>query len=85
MEFLTAMAVGLGLTLDEFQKVIKQAGLSLIEGNHLDDAYSFILTAMQGKSIDECNDFLDEVGLQILGTHIRDEKWQSNSYVKEDY
>lgn len=80
-----AMAVGLGLSLDEFQKVISQAGLSLKEGDELDDAYSFILSVMQGKSIDECNDFLEEVGLQILGTHTRDEKWLSQSYVKGDY
>lgn len=51
----------------------------------MDDAYSFILSVMQGKSIDECNDFLEEVGLQILGTHTRDENWQSQSYVKGDY
>lgn len=75
-----AMAVGLGLSLSEFQDVIKQAGLSLKDGDELDDAYSFILSVMQGRPIDECNDFLDEIGLRILGTHTRDDNWDTKSY-----
>ena len=75
-----AMAVGLGLSLQEFQDVIKQAGMCLKSGDKTDDAYSFILTVMQGQSIDECNDFLDSIGIPILGTHTRDEKWNEKSY-----
>ena len=75
-----AMAVGLGLSLQEFQKVIKQAGICLKEGDETDDAYSFILTVMQGQSIDECNDFLESIGVPVLGTHSRDEKWHEESF-----
>ena len=70
-----AMAVGLGLSLTEFQSVIKQAGLALIDGDKQDDAYVFVLSALQGKTIDECNEFLETIGLSALGTHSRDESW----------
>ncbi len=67
-----AMAVGLGLSLSEFQNVIKQAGMILKDGDKTDDAYSFILSTMQGMGIDECNDFLEEIGVSKLGTHSKD-------------
>lgn len=66
-----AMAVGLKLSITEFQNVIKQAGLSLKEGDKVDDAYTFVLTAMQGYDIDTCNDFLEQNGIGKLGTHTR--------------
>ena len=75
-----AMAVGLGLSLQEFQTVIKQAGLCLKEGDKTDDAYSFLLSVMQGQSVDECNDFLENVDVPRLGTHTREETWNEESY-----
>ena len=74
-----AMAVGLGLSLSEFQFVIKQAGLSLIDGDKQDDAYTFVLSVLQGRPIDECNDFLETIGLPALGTHSRDEGWSERN------
>ena len=41
-------------------------------------AYSFILTAMQGKSIDECNVFLESKGFKPLGNRLRREKKAAN-------
>ena len=70
-----AMAVGLGLALTEFQDAIRLSGMCLVRGDTLHDAYSFILSTMQGCDIDYCNDFLLSVGLQILGTHERDSNW----------
>ena len=70
-----AMAVGLGLALTEFQDAIRLSGMCLVQGNTLHDAYSFILSTMQGRGIDSCNDFLLSIGQQALGTHERDSKW----------
>ncbi len=75
-----AIAVGLGLSLQEFQGVIKQAGLCLKEGDKTDDAYSFILSVMQGQPIDECNDFLENVDVPKLGTHSREKTWNKDSF-----
>ena len=75
-----AMAVGLGLSLQEFESVTKQAGLCFKVGDYTDDAYSFILSMMQGQSIDECNEFLEEINVPTLGTHSREETWNEESF-----
>lgn len=77
-----AMAVGLGLTLMEFQDVIQKAGMCLIKGNTEHDAYSFVLTTLQGAGIDRCNEFLHAIGIPTLGTHERDDTC-SQGYGKE--
>lgn len=66
-----AMAVGLQLSFQEFQNIINLAGISLIVGDREHDAYSYLLTALQGKGIDECNDFLEKIGVETLGTQTR--------------
>ncbi len=76
-----AMAVGLQLSVTEFQDAIKHSGLCLIEGDKKHDAYSFILSVMQGKDIDECNEFLESVGIEPLGTHTRED--YGNCFSKE--
>ena len=68
-----AMAVGLRLSITEFQDAIRRSGLCLIEGDYKHDAYGFILSVMQGKNIDECNEFLEKSGIEPLGTHMREE------------
>lgn len=77
-----AMAVGLKLTLMEFQEIIQKAGMCLIKGNKEHDAYAFALTALQGQDIDQCNDFLEEVGVDRLGSHERADAY-SRGYGKE--
>ncbi len=77
-----AMAVGLGLTLMEFQEVIQKAGMCLVKGNIEHDAYSFALTTLQGVGIDRCNEFLSAIGIPTLGTHERDDTC-SQGYGKE--
>lgn len=67
-----AMAVGLHLTVPEFQTVISRAGLCLVDGREPDDAYAFILSVLSRRGIDTCNDFLRAIGLSPLGTRERD-------------
>lgn len=67
-----AMAVGLNLSKSEFQEIIKKAGLCLVDGDEVHDAYSFLLTLMIDHDIDECNDFLEKLGIEKLGTHSRE-------------
>lgn len=52
-----AMAVGLGLTLMEFQEVIQKAGMCLVKGNIEHDAYSFALTTLQGAELIDAMSF----------------------------
>ena len=75
-----AMAVGLNLTLQEFQEILQQAGLNLKRGDKQHDAYAFLLTVMNGKSIDECNDFLESIGVKTLGTHERSTTWSGSNF-----
>lgn len=72
-----AMAIGLELSLAEFNNVIKLAGLTFIDGNKEHDAYSFVLSCMNGSDIDTCNDFLESEGVEKLGTKSR---WDDNQY-----
>lgn len=74
LETYMAMAVGLQLSITEFQNVIRKAGLCLVDGRTPDDAYAFILATMNRAGIDACNDFLTSVGADPLGTRERDAK-----------
>ena len=73
-----AMAVGLELSLSEFELIIACAGYSLISGNIEHDCYSFILSTLNGCGIDVCNDFLESMNLKPLGTQSRD--WKDYEY-----
>lgn len=63
----------LGLSLDctEMTEVLKLGGMTFIPGNRDHEAYKYLFTAMYGKGIDECNAFLEEVGVETLGTKQR--------------
>lgn len=74
-----AMAVGLGLSLEEFIEIINLAGFTLIKGNKEHDAYSFIMSSMNGENIDSCNDFLESIGVDKLGAKTRME-WNDNQF-----
>lgn len=75
-----AMAVGLCLSIQEFQEVLQQVGLNLIRGDKQHDAYAFLLATMNGASIDECNAFLESIGVETLGTHERETTWSGNIF-----
>lgn len=74
-----AMAVGLGLSLSEFTEIINLAGMTLIQGNTEHDAYSFILSSMNGEDIDTCNDFLENIEVDTLGSKTR-ATWGDNQF-----
>lgn len=71
MPALVAMGVGLGLDLQEMEEVLSLAGLSFKKGDHDQQAYKYLFSGMYGHSIDECNEFLEEVNVPTLGTHER--------------
>ena len=65
------MGVGLQLDLNEMEEVLALAGLSFNPTDYNEQAYRYLFTGMSGKSIDECNDFLMELGVPLLGTQQR--------------
>ncbi len=71
MPALVAMGVGLGLDLQEMEEVLSLAGLSFKKGDHEQQAYKYLFSGMYGHSIEEYNEFLEEVGVTTLGTHER--------------
>lgn len=76
LEAFMAMAVGLGLTLSETEKVLHASNLGFIENRRSPDfrrhqAYKYVLTAMHPCDIWTCNEFLEGRGLPPLGTHAR--------------
>lgn len=68
---LVSMGVGLELSLDEMQEVLSLAGLSFKPTDKADQAYKYLFTGMQGKSIEECNEFLKSVDVKELGSNQR--------------
>ena len=68
---LLAMGVGLSLDCTEMTEVLNLGGMTFIPGNRDHEAYKYLFTAMYGKGIDECNAFLEEVGVEALGTKQR--------------
>lgn len=68
---LVSMGIGLELSLDEMQEVLSLAGLSFKPTDRTDQAYKYLFTGMPGKSVDECNEFLREVGVPELGSQQR--------------
>lgn len=76
LESFMAMAVGLGLTLPETEKVLRASNLGFIENRNNPDyrrhfAYKYILSVMHPCDILTCNEFLEGRGLPPLGQHAR--------------
>lgn len=67
-----AMAVGLNLNILQLQKILYLAGYALVERDKTDNAYKFMFFTMACYGIDYCNEFLEKVGLPLLGTKSRD-------------
>lgn len=68
---LVAMGVGLSLDLSEMEEVLHLGGMAFQDGNREQEAYKYLFTAFYGKDIDECNAFLKEVYVTLLGTQQR--------------
>lgn len=76
LEAFMAMAVGLGLTLSETEKVLGASDLGFTENRRNPDykrhqAYKFVLTTMRPCNIWTCNQFLESHGFPPLGTRAR--------------
>lgn len=71
MRPLVAMGVGLCLDLNEMEEVLRLGGMAFKDGDREQEAYKYLFTAFYGKGIDECNDFLREVNVPLLGTQQR--------------
>ena len=71
MRPLVAMGIGLSLDLSEMEEVLGLGGMTFIKGDREHEAYKYLFTAFYGKGIDECNNFLQEVNVPLLGTQQR--------------
>ena len=63
--------IRLSLDLAEMEEVLRLGGMAFQDGNREQEAYKYLFTAFYGKEIDECNAFLKEVGVTLLGTQQR--------------
>lgn len=53
------------------EEVLSLGGMTFIKGDREHEAYKYLFTAFYGKDIDECNGFLREVDVPLLGTQQR--------------
>lgn len=72
---LVSMGIGLQLTLTEMNEVLSCAGLSFNYSDKKEQAYQYLFTGMYGKTISECNDFLEQIGVPKLGSKHRKKDW----------
>lgn len=68
----TIVAIGVGLSLDieTVENMLKLAGRSFKDTPE-DRALKFCITGLSGQSIEDCNDFLESLGYETLGTKER--------------
>lgn len=67
---IVAIGVGLDLDIDTVDNMLKLAGRSFMD-NPEDRALKFCITGLSGHPIEDCNDFLESLGYEPLGTKER--------------
>lgn len=67
---IVAIGVGLSLDIDTVDNMLKLAGRSFMD-NPEDRALKFCITGLSGYSIEDCNEFLESLGYEPLGTKER--------------
>lgn len=67
---IVAIGVGLDLDIDTVDNMLKLAGRSFMD-NPEDRALKFCITGLSGHSIEDCNEFLESLGYEPLGTKER--------------
>lgn len=67
---IVAIGVGLALDIDTVDNMLKLAGRSFMD-NPEDRALKFCITGLSGHPIEDCNDFLESLGYEPLGTKER--------------
>lgn len=78
---LISVCIAYDLDLMMTQALLHSLGLDFNRFNKRDYAYTFLLTRCRGKSIDECNEILKELGIEEkywLGTYARKNRGKSN-------
>ena len=61
-----AFCVGIGANMDTANKLLAAAGLAVYNSKEI-HAYRFVIHAMRGRSIKDCNVFLERMGFEPLG------------------
>lgn len=67
-----SVAVGYNLDYQLTEKLCDSIGVTFVLSNTRDYAYQFLLTNCRGKSVDECNEILEQLGIEeryCLGSH----------------
>ena len=67
---IVAIGVGLDLDIDTVDNMLKLARRSFMD-NPEDRALKFCITGLSGHSIEDCNEFLESLGYEPLGTKER--------------
>lgn len=67
---IVAIGVGLALDIDTVDNMLKLAGRSFMDTPE-DRALKFCITGLSGHPIEDCNDFLESLGYEPLGTKER--------------
>ena len=74
---LISIAIGYNLDYQITSELLKSIGVRFILSNPRDYAYQFLLTNCRGKSVDDCNEILEALGIEEkhwLGMHARKNK-----------
>lgn len=71
MPAIIAMGIGLCLPLTEMNLILSLAGFTFNANDKQQQAYQFLFTSYFGKTIEECNELLEKLGLKTLGSKSR--------------
>ena len=70
LAWIVAIGVGLKLDIETVEKMLTLAGRSFKDSPE-DRALKFCITGLSGHPIEDCNDFLESLGYEPLGTKER--------------
>ena len=73
MRTAVAIFIGLRLPLPIAESLLQSAGMAFSRSKK-DQAYRYLVMMMNGADIDECNAFLGQQGVPLLGSIARDER-----------
>jgi len=61
-----AFCIGIGASIDTADRLLASAGFAIYNSKEI-HAYRFVINVMRGRSIDDCNAFLETIGVEPLG------------------
>ena len=74
MRILISVCVGLKLSLNKTEELLKYAGLAFVHTDKVHYAYYHLITYYNGLSVDYCNEILEKLGISekhFLGSQER--------------